>query len=69
MHELCGPSNTLSSLKDEDAWPHLPPQVVDGFEVVKAMEAMGSRSGATSYEVVIADCGSLPKGETSRLTE
>lgn len=43
--------------------PHSP-QVVDGFEVVKAMESMGSRSGATSYEVVIADCGSLPKGET-----
>jgi hypothetical protein len=38
-------------------------QVVDGFEVVKAIETVGSRSGATSYEVVVADCGSLPKGE------
>jgi peptidyl-prolyl isomerase F (cyclophilin D) len=37
-------------------------QVVDGFEVVKAIETVGSRSGATSYEVVVADCGSLPKG-------
>jgi hypothetical protein len=38
-------------------------QVVDGFEVVKAIETVGSRSGATSYEVVVADCGSLPKGK------
>ncbi len=37
-------------------------QVVDGYEVVKAMEATGSRSGATSFEVSIADCGPLPAG-------
>uniref|UniRef100_A0A7R9Z2S4 Peptidyl-prolyl cis-trans isomerase n=1 Tax=Chlamydomonas euryale TaxID=1486919 RepID=A0A7R9Z2S4_9CHLO len=33
-------------------------QVVQGYEVVKAMEACGSRSGATALEVAIADCGS-----------
>lgn len=38
-------------------------KVVDGFEVVKAVESVGSRSGATSYEVIVSDCGSLPKGE------
>ena len=34
-------------------------QVVEGGDVVKAMEAVGSRSGATSAEVKIADCGQL----------
>jgi peptidylprolyl isomerase len=29
------------------------------MKVVKAMEAVGSRSGATSADVVIADCGEL----------
>lgn len=37
-------------------------QVVQGMEVVRAMEACGSRSGQTSYDVMIADCGELPKG-------
>eukprot|EP00878_Enallax_costatus_P003061 GHUV01003260.1.p1 GENE.GHUV01003260.1~~GHUV01003260.1.p1 ORF type:complete len:296 (+),score=92.32 GHUV01003260.1:485-1372(+) len=37
-------------------------QVVDGFEVVKAVELCGSRSGETSFDVMIADCGQLPKG-------
>lgn len=32
-------------------------QVVSGYEVVQKMEATGSRSGATSAAVVIADCG------------
>ncbi|KAL6763665.1 cyclophilin-like domain-containing protein [Haematococcus lacustris] len=32
-------------------------QVVDGYSVVKAMEACGSSSGATSCPVFIADCG------------
>merc|ERR1719281_570060 len=31
--------------------------VVEGMDVVKKIEAVGSRSGATSKEVVIADCG------------
>ena len=34
-------------------------KVVDGMKVVSAMEAVGSRSGQTSADVVIADCGEL----------
>merc|ERR1711966_121939 len=34
-------------------------QVVEGMEVVKALEAVGSQSGKTSKPVVIADCGQL----------
>jgi peptidylprolyl isomerase len=34
-------------------------QVVDGMDVVKAIEKVGSRSGTTSKPVVIADCGQL----------
>ncbi|GIL61248.1 hypothetical protein Vafri_15606 [Volvox africanus] len=37
-------------------------QVVDGFEVVKAIEACGSRSGETSFDVMVADSGLLPAG-------
>lgn len=32
-------------------------QVVDGYNVVKAVEACGSRSGDTSADVIIGDCG------------
>ena len=38
-------------------------QVVDGFSVVKAIEAVGSRSGETAFDVMIADSGVLPAGE------
>jgi peptidyl-prolyl isomerase F (cyclophilin D) len=41
---------------------------VDGFEVVKAVESCGSRSGETAYDVMIANCGQLPKGEQSAIT-
>ena len=34
--------------------------MVEGYDVVKAMEACGSRSGAPSMEVAITDCGLLP---------
>jgi cyclophilin family peptidyl-prolyl cis-trans isomerase len=34
-------------------------KVTDGMKVVQAMEAAGSRSGSTSQDVVIADCGEL----------
>ena len=34
-------------------------KVVEGMDVVEAMEAVGSSSGSTSAEVVIADCGEL----------
>jgi peptidylprolyl isomerase len=33
--------------------------VTAGMDVVKAVEAVGSGSGATSKKVVIADCGQL----------
>ncbi|EFJ50077.1 hypothetical protein VOLCADRAFT_80339 [Volvox carteri f. nagariensis] len=39
-------------------------QVVDGFEVVKAIESCGSRSGETAFDVMVADCGQLPAGAT-----
>ena len=32
-------------------------QVVEGYNVVKAVEACGSRSGDTSGDVIIGDCG------------
>ena len=34
-------------------------KVVEGMKVLDAMEATGSRSGSTSQDVVIADCGEL----------
>ncbi|HET6424744.1 MAG TPA: peptidylprolyl isomerase [Planctomycetaceae bacterium] len=34
-------------------------KVVEGMDVVKAIEAVGSRSGATSQKVVIEDCGEV----------
>lgn len=34
-------------------------KVVEGMNVVKAVEAVGSQSGKTSQKVVIADCGQL----------
>src|SRR5262245_2946878 len=34
-------------------------KVVDGMKVVSAMEAVGSRAGTTSADVVIADCGEV----------
>ena len=34
-------------------------KVVDGMDVVEAMEAVGSSSGSTSADVVIADCGEV----------
>ena len=33
--------------------------VVDGMDVVKSMEAVGSNDGKTSKKVTIADCGQL----------
>ncbi len=34
-------------------------QVIEGYDVVQKMEAVGSRSGATSQKVVVADSGQL----------
>lgn len=33
--------------------------VKDGMEVVKQMEALGSRSGKTSKRITITDCGEI----------
>ena len=33
--------------------------VVDGMDVVKAVEGVGSRDGKTSKKVVVADCGQI----------
>ena len=33
--------------------------VTKGMEVVKAIEGVGSRSGATAHPVLIEDCGEL----------
>jgi cyclophilin family peptidyl-prolyl cis-trans isomerase len=33
--------------------------VVEGMDVVRKMEAVGSNSGSTSKKVVIANCGQL----------
>lgn len=32
-------------------------KVVEGIDVVKKMEAVGSQSGSTSKKVIIKDCG------------
>ena len=32
-------------------------QVIEGYNVVKAIEACGSSSGSTSHDVIIRDCG------------
>merc|ERR1712054_668988 len=37
-------------------------KVVEGMDVVEAIEAVGSSSGSTSKRVVIADCGEVPLG-------
>jgi cyclophilin family peptidyl-prolyl cis-trans isomerase len=34
-------------------------KVVTGLDVVQAIEAVGSRSGACSCDVVIVDCGQI----------
>lgn len=34
-------------------------QVVEGIDVVETLEGYGSRSGRTSKEIVVADCGQL----------
>ena len=53
---VCNHSRTLPN--DTDV-----PQVVEGYEVVKAIETCGSRSGETAFDVMVADCGELPAGE------
>ena len=33
--------------------------VVEGIDVVETLEGLGSRSGKTSKEIIVADCGQL----------
>ena len=40
-------------------------QVVEGLDVVKAIESVGSRSGTTSKPVVVANCGQLSQIKTN----
>lgn len=37
-------------------------QVIQGLEVVKAIEACGARSGETAFDVMIKDCGEVGSG-------
>jgi len=37
-------------------------EVIEGLDIVRAVEAVGSRSGATKSKVVIEDSGELPMG-------
>ena len=41
-------------------------RVVKGMEVVKVIEMVGSASGHTSREVVIADCGEVKENAVKR---
>lgn len=34
-------------------------KVIEGMNIVKAIEAVGSQSGATKQKVIISDCGQL----------
>ena len=43
-------------------------QVVEGYNIVKAVEACGSRSGDTSADVIIGDCGVVASAGTTRPT-
>ena len=40
-------------------------EVLEGQDVMKALEGVGSSSGATSKKAVIADSGELAGGESS----
>ena len=41
-------------------------QVVEGMDVVKKIESLGSDSGKCSQKVIIADCGQLWENGSSR---
>ena len=38
-------------------------KVVKGMEIVKKIEAMGSRSGRTSAKIIVSSAGVMPAGE------
>ena len=39
-------------------------RIVDGMKVLSKIEAVGSKSGATSEKVVVADCGEIKTKKT-----
>ncbi len=41
-------------------------RVLEGLEIVRAIEALGSKSGATRGRIVIADCGELADEDTPK---
>ena len=41
-------------------------QVVEGYNVIKAIEACGSRSGDTSADVIIGECGVVASAKGGR---
>jgi peptidyl-prolyl isomerase F (cyclophilin D) len=41
-------------------------QVIGGYEVVRAIESVGSRTGDTAFDVMIGACGELPAGSGAR---
>eukprot|EP00798_Chlamydomonas_sp_ICE-L_P007063 gene7063-160_t len=43
-------------------------QVIEGYEVVRAVEMCGSRSGATSVSISVADCGEVKASELASST-
>lgn len=40
-------------------------QVLDGMEVVRAIESVGSRTGETAFPVLVSACGELPQASAS----
>lgn len=40
-------------------------RVIDGMDIVKAIEKVGSGSGAPSEKVVVADCGEIKSTKTN----
>ena len=52
-------SALVASLHPQSRWEALRAQVDDGFEVLGAIEACGTRDGKPSAKVVIEDCGEL----------
>lgn len=40
-------------------------QVLEGYEVVQAVEMAGNKSGETAFDIMIGDCGELPAGASS----
>ena len=42
-------------------------QIIKGYDVVKAVESVGSMSGSTSCKIEVVDCGELSAEEKAKL--